>query len=376
MLTRSFRAFVTATALVAVLAACVPQVGPIGATPRPTNTPDIQRAKLDIVYSAFTDQDVHKVSSKKALEMALEAVRAEARRAGGKADVPTPEFQDVQETVLADFRKFADALSKIAADNPELSGDEIALAAIQGMLKASPDCHTYYFDGRRHDSRPVQESGVSNPTPPPGQVVAQPDEAGLTARILEGGVAYVRWREFRITGTYDIRAKVKTVLEQALAAGAKAWLFDMRGNIGGNGPELIASYFLNGEGLMEVHLRNGKAGVRSANKDFRLPSEFQLPIALIQNARGGSGPEVMALFLKEAKRGVIVGKTSVGCLGSTSPTAMADGSQISIVVEEYVGAITGTTYNNVGVVPDIEADDATAIDVAARHLREQIAKGR
>jgi C-terminal processing protease CtpA/Prc len=370
------RVLLSAVALVAILAACVPQVGPIGATARPTNTPDIQRAKLDIVYSAFTDQDVHKVSSKKALEMALEAVRAEARRVGGKADVPTPEFQDVQETVLPDFRKFADAVSKIAETTPELSGDEIAVAAIRGMLKASPDCHTYYFDGRRHDSRPVEETGVANPSPPQGQVVAQPDEAGLTARILDGGVAYVRWREFRITGTYDIRAKVKIVLEQAVAAGAKAWLFDMRGNVGGNGPELIASYFLNGEGLMEVHLRNGKAGVRSANKDFQLPAQFQLPIALIQNDQGGSGPEVFALFLKEAKRGTIFGKKSVGCLGSTSPTTLSDGSTIFIAVEEYIGAVTGTRYNNAGIVPDIAVDDATAIEVAARHLREQIAKGR
>lgn len=376
MLTRSSRVLLAGIALAAILAACVPQVGPIGATPRPTNTPDIRRAKLDIVYSAFTDQDVHRVSSKKALEMALEAVRAQARRVGGKADVPTPEFQDVQETVLPDFRAFAEAVSKIAADNPELSGDEIAVAAIQGMLKASPDCHTYYFDGRRYDSRPVEETGLASPSPPQGRVVAQPDEAGLTARILEGGIAYVRWGEFRITGTYDIRAKVKTVLEQALAAGAKAWLFDLRGNVGGNGPEIIASYFLNGEGLMEVHLRNGKAGVRSANSAFRLPREFQLPIAVIQNDRGGSAPEVFALFLKEAKRGTIVGKKSVGCLGSTSPTAMADGTTIFIAVEEYIGAVTGTRYNNVGVTPDIAADDTAAIDVAVRHLRDQIAKGR
>ena len=132
-------------------------------TPRPTNTPDIQRAKLDLIYSALTDQDLHSVTSKKALEMALDFVRQEVQRTGGSADVATPEFADVAETNLGDFRRFADALSQIAAKNPQLSGDDIAVAAITGMIQATPDCHTYYFDGRRVDSRPVEETGVSDP---------------------------------------------------------------------------------------------------------------------------------------------------------------------------------------------------------------------
>jgi len=296
------------------------------------------------------------------------------RALGGKADVATPDFQDVPEPVLADFKKFADAVSQLAAKSPDLSSDRIARAAVGGMIRQSPDCHTYYFDGRgRLDSRPVQETGVRDPAPPRGQVIAQPDEAGLTARILDGGIAYLRWTEFRVTGTYDIRATVKAVLEKALAAGAKAWLFDMRGNVGGNGPEIIASYFLRDEAVMEIRVRDGKAGVRSANPDLRLPEAYQLPIALIQNDQGGSGPEILALFLKETKRGTIVGQKSVGCVGSASPTPLLDGTEFFVVAEEYVGAITGTRYNNVGIPPDVVASDAAAIDVASTLLRDRIA---
>jgi C-terminal processing protease CtpA/Prc len=346
-------------------------------TPAPTRTPDIQRSKLDIVYSAFVDNDVHGVSSKKALEGGLEAVRAQVRALGGKADVATPDFQDVPEPVLGDFKKFADAVSQLAARTPDLSPERLARAAIGGMIRQSPDCHTYFLDASgRLDSRPVRETGVANPSPPQGQIIAQADEAGLSARMMEGGVAYVRWTQFLLTGTYDIRAKVKSLLERALAAGAKAWLFDMRGNIGGNGPEIIASYFLKDEAVMEVHLKNGKAGVRTANSNFRLPEEYQLPIAVIQNDAGGSGPEVFALFLKETKRATIVGQKSVGCVGSAGPTALQDGTAIFIAFEEYVGAITGTRYNNVGIPPDVEATDAAAIETAAKLLRDQVAKGR
>lgn len=360
----------------AILASCSASA-PTASAPPATRTPDIQRTKLDIVYSALVDIDVHKVSSKKVLEAALEAVRGEVRALGGNAEVKTPELTDVSQPVLADFRAFADAVAQLAARTPDLSADRISRAAVLAMIRQTPDCHTYYIDGRgRNDSRPVAETGVSNPSPPPGQVVAQPDEAGLSARILDGGVAYVRWREFKVTGTYDIRAKVKAVLEAALAAGATAWLFDLRGNIGGNGPEIIASYFLKDEAVMEVHVKTGKAGVRSANPAFRLPDAYQLPIALVQNGQGGSAPEVFALFLKETKRGTVVGQRSVGCVGATSPTALPDGTQLYVTAEEYVGAISGTRYNNVGVVPDVEASDAAAVDTAARLLREAIAKGR
>ena len=357
-------------------AACTPSATPVspGASAAPTRTQDIQRAKLDIVYSAFVDMDVHKVSNKKALEGGLDAVREAARKLGSKAEVKTPEFQDVQEPVLADFRKFADAVSEIAQKTPELQPSEIFRSATTGMIRQSPDCHTYYFDGRgRIDSRPIQQTGSGSVTPPQGQVLLQPDEAGLQERMLDGGVAWIRFTEFRINGTYDIRAKVKNALDMGLAAGAKAWLFDVRGNIGGNGPDVIASYFLNGESVMNVEVRTGKAGVQSANKDLRLPEKYQLPIALVQNDAGGSGPEILALYMKETKRGTIVGGKSVGCVGSAAPTTLSDGTQIYVVVEEYSGAITGTRYNNQGVAPDITATDAQAIEAGAKLLRDKIA---
>ena len=362
--------------LAAVVVGCTSTSTTTGqtASPAPTRTPDIQRAKLDIIYSAFLDMDVHKVSNKKALEGALDGVRAMVKQIGGKAEVATPDFQDVQEPVLADFRKWADAVSELAVKTPDLQPSEIFRSALMGMIRTSPDCHTYYFDGRsRLDSRPVQQTGSGQVTPPQGQVLLQPDEAGLQERMLDGGVAWIRWTEFRINGTYDIRAKVKAALDAGLAAGAKAWLFDVRGNIGGNGPDVIASYFLNGEQAMKVEVRTGNAGISSANKDLRLSDKYQLPIALVQNDAGGSGPEVLALFLKETKRGTIVGGKSVGCLGAAAPTHLPDGTEFLVVSEEYAGAITGTKYNNIGVQPDVSATDAQAIDVAAKLLRDKIA---
>lgn len=338
----------------------------------PSAPPDIKRANLDIAYSAFVDQDVHNVSSKEALESGLEAVREEVRAIGGDDMVPTPAFKDVNEVVLADFRLFAEAVETLAAKNPRLSADRISTAAIRGMIRASPDCHTYYVaGGRTHESRSQSESGVANPSPPDGVVLQEPDEAELQARLLGDGVAWIRFSEFRITGTYDIRAEVKKLLTKALAAGAKAWLFDLRGNTGGNGANVIASYFLNGEPTMTVTFRNGSGGTTRATTELRLPPDYQLPIAVILG-RGGSGPEVFALYLKETSRATLVGQRTIGCLGATSGTPMRDGSTIYVTVQEYIGA-SGTKYNNIGIEPDLPAADAEVIEVASRHLRDKIA---
>jgi hypothetical protein len=42
------------------------------------------------------------------------------------------------------------------------------------------------------------------------------------------------------------------------------------------------------------------------------------------------------------------------------------------VTQEFVGANTGTIYNNVGVQPDVQADDATAVDKAIEILKQKI----
>jgi len=347
-------------------------------SPTPVATADIKRSKLDISYSGFVDQDVHHVTSKKALEAALEAVKAEVRAAGGKDAVDTPAFQDTDEPQLADFNKFAQAVGRLAANNTQLSANRIADVAITGMIKASPDCHTYYVDnsGQVRNSSGKIPTGTGAMIPAQGTSLGGPDQAGLSGKMLTGGVAYITWHEFAINGTYRITDMVKAMLDKALAQGAKAWLFDLRGNVGGNGADLMASWFLNGEPTLSVVVKTGNAGTMTANKDLRLPAAYQLPIAVILNDRGGSAPEVLGASLKENKRATIVGKQSVGCLGATSPTHMTDNSELSVTVQEFTGAVTGTKYNNNGIAPDVAADDQSAVDVATKLLLDRVASGR
>jgi hypothetical protein len=370
------RTLATLAAVAIALAACTPAVT-TGGSPSPAKTGDFKRAKLDIAYSFMSDASVHNPTSRQLLTGALEAMKREAKTSGGSDDVATPDFTADMSTNLDDFKRFAAAAGQLALKNSQLSADRLGQVGIVGMIQADPDCHTYYLDGKGGvvQSRPEQLKGSAVQVPSGGTFLQQqPDQAGLQAKMLDGGIAYVTWHAFEVNGTYNVTNAVKAVLDKAVAAGAKAWLFDLRANVGGNGAETMWSWFLNGEPTLKVAVKNGNAGTQTANKDLRLGPAYQLPIAIILNDRGGSAPEVLAAGLKENKRATIVGAKSAGCLGSTSSSPLgSDGSQLFVVQQEFIGAVTGTKYNNNGVEPDVPADDASAVSAATKVLLDKIA---
>ena len=354
--------------------------GPSAATQTPTKTADIKRSTLDIAYSAFVDQDVHHVTSKKALETALEAARVEARAQGSKAEVQTPSFQDSDETQLGDFRAFAEAVNQLALGvqvaGGQYSAERLADATVGGMIKASPDCHTQYLSGsgRVLNSSSAAITGANAMVPTEGTSLGGPDEAGLTGKILPGGIAYITWHDFTFGGTYKIDAALRAILAKAVAQGAKAWLIDLRGNLGGSAIDMT-SMFLNGEPTLTQLGKTGNGGTMTANRDLRLPVQYQLPMAVIINGKSASGSEVFALALKENKRATIVGQKSLGCLGAESSNPLPGGASIHVTVMEFVGGVTGAKYNNVGIPPDVQADDATAVAKAIEILQQKIAGG-
>ncbi|HVD52382.1 MAG TPA: S41 family peptidase [Candidatus Udaeobacter sp.] len=359
----------------AVVAVSCSTSGPISSTGSPSKTIDIKRSKLDLAYSGFVDDDVHHVTSKKALEAAFAGVKAAVRSAGGKDDVAIPEFQDVDQPQTTDFTKFAAAVSELAG-RAQLSSDRIADAAIVGMMSASPDCHTFYVTAAGNVAHSLEfiPKGTDAIVPTQGTSLGGPDEAGLTGKMLPGGIAYITFHAWVNNGTYHLNDTFRAILEKARAAGAKAWLIDLRGNLGGF-PVDLSSLFLNGEATQVQTVKTGNAGTKTANKDLRLPEAFQLPMVIVANDRTASGSEHFIIDLREGKRATVVGQKTTGCAGTADEFQMPGGGLMSVVVGEIVGAATGFHYNNVGVPPDVQADDATAVAKAIEILQQKIAGG-
>jgi carboxyl-terminal processing protease len=144
--------------------------------------------------------------------------------------------------------------------------------------------------------------------------------------------------------------------------------------VGGDPPQTMTSWFLkDGDKIMDIQTRSGSGGIVTAKGELRLPESYQLPIAIVLNGRGGSSPEVLALGLKENKRATIVGSKSRGCLGATNLVTLPDGTRLAVASQEFVGGVTGAKYNNVGIPPDVPADEATSVDVATKLLQDKIA---
>lgn len=343
---RSARAFAIAVCISVVASCGTAQVAP---TARPT--PNINRSRLDLAYTAIADQDRHRVSSKTLLTAALAAVRLQATSTGGTVDPVTPSFTDVSEDVPADFKLFAQIVEGIAAANPQLSASLISDSAIEAMVKATPDCYTVY-------------SKTSTDVP-----VA----AGLQWRLLGGNVGYVAWHAFIKDSSYDIQVEVRKALDTLLAQGARAWLFDWRDSPSGGQMGTMAEWFLNGEPMYVRAGRTGAPTTVSAHTAVRLPAAYQLPIAVLMNRRSIAASEGIAVAWRENHRATIIGAKGPGCVGTARVLPLPGGGVLVVAIEEFVGAVTGTHYANVGVEPDIVSDDATAIDVATKLLQSKVA---
>jgi len=189
--------------------------------------------------------------------------------------------------------------------------------------------------------------------------------------VLPGGIAYITWSQFVVTGTYKLNEAFTAILDRAVARGARAWIFDLRGNPGGADVDLT-NFFLDGEPRYRIELKNGDGGTSTAVKALRLPAQYQLPIVVIVNGRSASASELFTLSLQENKRATIVGQRTVGCLGAYHPNGLVEGSDLHVAAMEFVGAITGARYNNVGIPPDVLADDATAVSKAIELLNARI----
>lgn len=346
-------------ALVVILAACA--APPAVSTPAPTRGPDIKRAKIDIAYTALVTASYAKPTSRELLAAALEAIRAEARGTGGGDIDEAPAFSERTEVVLDDFRRFAAAVEQLATRGSRVTPDRIADLAIESMVRLKPDCHTYYVKRPRSLA-----GGVELTARPPEAPAAVSERPRLT--LLPGGVAVIAFRDF----SFGILDDTRKVMDEALAQGAKAWIFDWRGNRGGYEARPMAMWFLDGGIMLKELDRTERPDLIEAKRELRLPERYQLPMAIVLDRGSFSAPEVVALALRDQGRATLVGQRSGGCLGSVQLFTLPDDHTLGVQTKEIVGGVTGLRANSVGLRPDIEVASGDPLAVAAEHLRKKL----
>ena len=196
---------------------------------------------------------------------------------------------------------------------------------------------------------PVRLSVTRAGTPLPAPLavvraaVTLPD---VTERLLPGNVGYVALRGFPL----DAAAQVRSAMQRLAAGGARAYVFDLRGNGGGyeSAAVHVASLFIPAGPVVANQGRRSPRSVSQADGDA-LPAA---PLAVLVDGDSASGAELVAGALQDRKRGTLIGARTFGKGVAQQMFPLPDGSAIKLTTMRYYTA-GGRFIDGTGLEPDI-----------------------
>ena len=157
----------------------------------------------------------------------------------------------------------------------------------------------------------------------------------------------------------DVAKQTQDMVKRDIAAGAKAFIVDLRNDPGGDLTAAvdIASIFLRDATLVDQVGRDGKKEQVRTNDRFNL--DFKGPVVVMVNERSASGAEIIAAGLRSNGAASVVGTRSAGCVGIAQPRQMPDDGLLLVTLARMQDVKTGEELNGQGrgVAPDVSAKD-------------------
>jgi carboxyl-terminal processing protease len=168
----------------------------------------------------------------------------------------------------------------------------------------------------------------------------------VTERMLPNDVGYVALRTF----SQDAGTQVRAALAHLAQRGAKAYVFDLRGNGGGyeSAAVHVASAFIAAGPIVSNEGRDAKRRVSQADGDA-VPA---LPLVVLVDHDSASGAELVAGAIQDRGAGKLVGVTTFGKGVAQTMFALPDGSAIKLTTARYYTA-GGRFIDKVGLTPDV-----------------------
>ena len=167
-----------------------------------------------------------------------------------------------------------------------------------------------------------------------------------TYEMLDGQIGYIRIANF------DSRCAEETnaAMDELIAQGAKALIFDVRYNGGGYKDELVKVLDkILPEGIL-FQSEDYQGTKQSDRSDERC---IELPMAVLVNQDSYSAAEFFAAAIQEYDWGTIVGTKTVGKGNFQTAFTLSDGSMLNLSIGKYYTP-QGRSLTGTGVTPDIE----------------------
>ncbi len=192
-----------------------------------------------------------------------------------------------------------------------------------------------------------------------------PMELTLTRKALQTQVAAGEMLDGQIglvtIANFDARCANETisVIEDLLAQGAEALVFDVRYNPGGYKNELVKvlDYLLPEGPLFRSLDYRGREAVDQSDEKC-----LDIPMAVLVNGESYSAAEFFAAALREYEAATVVGEPTVGKGYFQETYRLKDGSAIGLSVGKYSTPKGISLAEEGGLVPDVlvEVDEETA----------------
>lgn len=174
------------------------------------------------------------------------------------------------------------------------------------------------------------------------------ETAVATWKMLEGNIGYVEIENF------DSRCAQETIegIEELIAQGANALIFDVRNNPGGYKSELVEvlDYLLPEGPLFRSEYYDGETTVDESD-----PKHLEMPMVVLVNSESYSAAEFFAAAMSEYDAATVVGEQTYGKGYFQQTYELSDGSAVGLSVGRYFTP-NGVSLAGVGVTPEIAVD--------------------
>lgn len=169
------------------------------------------------------------------------------------------------------------------------------------------------------------------------------------ARVLDGGIGYVRMLQFGESTADDLQAALDSLEKQ----GVKALVLDLRSNPGGLLTAAVE--------VAQKFLRRGDLIVFTRGRDNRMERSYRarardtfprVPMAVLINGFSASASEIVAGALQDNQRAILVGEKSFGKGSVQSVLPQDGGTAIRLTTAKYYTPSERVIHDN-GIEPDI-----------------------
>jgi hypothetical protein len=223
----------------------------------------------------------------------------------------------------------------------------------------------------------LPEAGAQRLQAQPPADLSRVNQGFVEARVLAGGVGYVKIDQFAPIEASTSPAVAAADAALAFVGSAPSLIIDLRDNGGGSptmvgylvqqfvaDPRRIANRFKSRRGPERLEL--------SPVASSRAP-RVEVPLFILVSGRTGSAAEALAYTLQAAGRATVIGERTGGAANPGTTHRTTDGFRIFISGGTPVNPFTASNWEGVGVAPDIAVPQAEALRTA--HLKALEAEG-